>query len=97
MNIGTEIDRYGGWIDEVGDFQDKGTFVSPRGISFKKRALPKDMIDKPYSAYKVIKPIDVVKKGKIIPWFGEIGLGIQYELPVNINELLKNGYIKKIK
>ena len=30
---------------------------------------------KPYTVYRVLKPIDNVAASKIMPWFGEIGLG----------------------
>ena len=42
-----------------------------------------------------LKPIEV-NSGEAIPWFGQEGLGIQYELPKNINLLLREGYIKKV-
>ena len=34
--------------------------------------------------YRVLKPIDNVAASKIMPWFGEIGLGTQYELPKSV-------------
>ena len=39
---------------------------------------------KPYTIYRVLKPIDNVAASKIMPLFGEIGLGIQYELPKSV-------------
>ena len=91
LNAGKEIDRYGGWIDENGIFRDKGKFVSPKGISFESRSLKSKGI---YNVYEVIKPIKMVKKATVIPWYGKVGLGIQYELPANIEDLIKNGYLK---
>jgi hypothetical protein len=44
----------------------------------------------------VLREIPGTKKGEIIPWFGEKGGGLQYELPANINDLIKEGYIKPI-
>ena len=48
------------------------------------RALPPGSNQKPYTIYKVLKPIDNVAACKIMPWFGEIGLGTQYELPKSV-------------
>jgi len=45
------------------------------------RALPPGSNRNPYTIYRVLKPIDNVAASKIMPLFGEIGLGTQYELP----------------
>ena len=71
LPVGTLVDRYG---------YPGGIFVSPVGIPYPMRALPPGSNQKPYTIYKVLKPIDNVAACKIMPWFGEIGLGIQYEL-----------------
>jgi hypothetical protein len=95
LKAGTEIDRYGGYTAD-GQFYDKGNFVSPMGASFASRALPASAKNKPYTKYRIKKDIPDVKAGEAIPWFGEPGMGIQYELPENIDDLLKGGYIEKI-
>ena len=69
LEPGTLIDRYG---------YDGGTFVSPKGTSYTERALPIGTDQKPYTVFEVVKPIEV-QAGKIAPWFGEKGGGIQYE------------------
>ena len=97
LNPGMLVDRFGGYYDADSVFQDKGTFVSPAGIPFAQRALPAKTRSSPYRVYKVVKPITNVKKGGIIPWFNEPGLGIQFELPYNINDLKKGGYIAEEK
>jgi hypothetical protein len=94
---GVLIDRYGGYSDSTGTFQDKGTFVSPKGVPFPKRALPDNTLTKPYKIYKVLKAIAKVRQGKIIPWFGKPGLGIQYEVPATVNDLKAGGYIEEVK
>jgi len=48
------------------------------------RALPPGSNRKPYTIYRVLKSIDNVAASKIMPLFGDIGLGIQYELPKSI-------------
>lgn len=97
LKVGTEIDRYGGYIDNAdGLFHDKGTFASPMGATFGSRALPAATITKPYTQYRVIKEIPNVQAGEAIPWFGQEGMGVQYELPETIDALIKGGYIEKI-
>ncbi|WP_299180620.1 glycohydrolase toxin TNT-related protein [uncultured Chryseobacterium sp.] len=90
------FDRYGGWIDDNGNFQDKGTFAGKDGTPYSDRALPKGTDSKPYTRYEILKDIPGVNEGEIIPWFGEKGGGIQYELPASINDLIKEGYIRPI-
>ena len=48
------------------------------------RALPPGSNRKPYTIYRVLKPIDNVAASKIMPLFGEIGLGTQYELSKSV-------------
>jgi RHS repeat-associated protein len=82
---GTKIDRYG---------HEGGAFVSPKGTPFAARGLPADYLTtKPYNTYEVVKPIEVTS-GKAAPAFDQLGLGIQYELPVSVGTLLKKGIIK---
>lgn len=96
LKPGDKFDRYGGWYDENGVFQDKGTFVAKDGTPNTDRALQPGTDGKPYYRYEVIKEVPGTKQGDVIPWFGEKGGGIQYELPANINDLIKEGYIKVI-
>jgi hypothetical protein len=95
LEVGAQFDRFGGYHDEHGVFQDKGTFIAPYGSSYEGRALPDGTHLKPLKGYEVIKPIPV-KEGPAIPWFGKEGGGIQHELPMSINDLLAGGYIKPI-
>ena len=48
------------------------------------RALPPGSNGKPYTIYRVLKLIDNVAASKIMPLFGEIGLGTQYKLPKSV-------------
>lgn len=97
LHEGSIIDRYGGYYDADSVFQDRGTFVSMKDVPFPQRALPDKTLSSPYRVYQVVKNIPDVKEGQIIPWFGKEGLGIQYELPYTINDLLKEGYLKAVK
>ena len=60
---------------------DGGTFVSPKGISYTERSLPIGTD---------------VQAGKIAPWFGENGGGIQYEFSQKISDLLEQGILRKV-
>ncbi len=80
------VDRYG---------YDGGTFVSPKGTPYTERALPPGTDSKPYTVFEVVESVEV-KAGKIAPWFGEKGGGIQYEFSSSIAELLKKEVIRKV-
>ena len=87
------LDRYGGrYVD--GKFQDFGGFTAPAGTNFTSRALPTSPNKLPLSTYEVIKPFNV-KAGHAQPWFGEKGLGTQFQHQP-IQDLIDGGYIKLI-
>ena len=86
LESGTLIDRYG---------YDGGTFVSPKGIPYTERLLPIGTDQKPYTVFEVVKPVEV-QAGKIAPWFGEKGGGIQYEFSQKISYLLQQGILRKV-
>ena len=86
LEPGTMVDRYG---------YDGGYFVSPEGTSYTERALPVGTDKKPYTVFEVVKPVEV-QSGKIAPWFGEKGGGIQYEFSNKISELLEQGILRKV-
>lgn len=66
------------------------------GVPYEQRALPYIENTNAYHQYEIIKPIDNVTISEIAPAFEQPGGGIQYELPNNIKQLLKDGYIKEI-
>ncbi|MCS6123647.1 RHS repeat-associated core domain-containing protein [Shewanella baltica] len=97
LEKGNVIDRYGGFFDEdTGQFRDLGTFTAKAGEPFENRALPLATLDKPYNQYEVLKDIPDVEAGQAIPWFGQTGKGMQYELPLSVDELVEHGYLKRI-
>lgn len=81
---GAHIDRYG---------RESGTFVSPVGVTFAERALPPSA--GPYARYEVLKSFEV-DAGPAEPWFGQVGLGLQYELPDTVEALIRTGYLRRI-
>jgi hypothetical protein len=101
LDSGVLIDRYGGYyvadsLHHDSIFHDRGKFVCFKGVPFPKRALPQSTLKSPYRLYRVIKTIADIKRGGIIPWFNEPGLGIQFEMPVNIDSLKQGEYIVEV-
>jgi len=101
LDSGKLIDRYGGYyvVDSTthdSTFHDRGKFVCFKGVPFAKRALPQSTLKSPYRLYRIVKAIANIKQGGIIPWFNEPGLGIQFEMPVNIDDLKSGGYIVEV-
>ena len=91
LPVGTRLDRYG---------KPKGSFLSPVGTPYEQRALAPGSRADGYHEYEVIKPLPVIQ-GKISPAFGESGGGTQIlpNLPdkVDVQWLLRNGYLREIK
>ena len=86
LQAGTKIDRYGNAT---------GNFAAPEGTPYSQRSLPPGSENSAYHTYEVIKPFDV-QAGITAPWFDQSGGGIQYLLPMSIQELRKLGYIRLI-
>jgi hypothetical protein len=88
LDVGMRIDRYG---------YPGGKFVSPLGETFESRALPPLYeTTKPYFQYEVVQPITDVTQAKALPWFGQRGMGTQYQLSNSVQWYLDNGYLKVI-
>lgn len=83
LQKGVLIDRYGSL---------NGTYASPAGTPLELRALPPSNSGI-LNSFEVIKPFPV-QSSTIAPWYNQLGGGIQYKLPKNINWLLENGFIK---
>lgn len=96
LQPGTRVSRYGGYIDANRGFQDKGNFVAPENVPFAQRSLPKQALAKPLTVYEVTAPIEGVRSGPAAPWFDEPGLGLQYQLPLTIQDYLDQGKLKVI-
>ncbi|WP_454185933.1 TNT domain-containing protein [Pseudomonas sp. ADAK2 TE3594] len=44
--------------------------------------------------YEVIQPLPGVTKVKVLPWFGQPGMGTQFQLPNSVQWYIDNGYLK---
>ena len=73
-----------------------GRYVSPDGMTFEQRALPSTTNEGDFHVYCVERPIDGVQKGKIAPWFGRLGGGIQYKLPDRIVNLMEASMLREV-
>tara|TARA_R100000306_G_C4382287_1_gene146325 strand:- start:21400 stop:31095 length:9696 start_codon:yes stop_codon:yes gene_type:complete len=92
---------------QPGEFLDRygfpgGTFVSPAkstlkadNPAFETRALPSYKQNDPYNVYEVLKPIENAPRSKILPWFGQPGQGVQFDLPHSVKWYIENGYVKQ--
>ncbi|KAK0736140.1 hypothetical protein B0T21DRAFT_289222 [Apiosordaria backusii] len=93
LEKGTLLDRFGG---------ETGTYVSPAGAGYQQRALPPTNLNTPtdtgvpynYHVYSVLIPF-VVKSGPILPWFGQPGNGVQFELPKSVADLVADGTLQR--
>jgi hypothetical protein len=101
LTPGQEIDRFG---------TEHGTFLAPDDTPYGQRALPPMSLDASeptcnYHAYEVLKPFEV-EAGPTAPWFGQSGLGLQYQLiggmipslarDPSVSWLVSNDYLKRL-
>ncbi len=86
LEPGTEIDRFG---------EDDGNLVYAVGTPFSERSLVPEWVDRPYHAYRVRQPVQVLT-GAAIPWFDQPGGGTAYLLPDAIGELVALGRLVEI-
>lgn len=70
LRPGEQIDRYGG---------NNGTFFGDEGTSIPERAMAPNSDFSKYNKYVVAREMPV-RKGKIAPWFDQLGGGIQYQI-----------------
>ena len=99
---GQDIDRFG---------SEYGSFLAPTGSPYAARSIPPSSLESnpaatcSYHDYRVLKPF-TVDAGPIAPWFGQPGLGLQYQLDAtlipgdpsgfNVGWLVTNGYLQRI-
>ncbi|WP_285612728.1 TNT domain-containing protein [Actinokineospora globicatena] len=83
---GTEIDRYG---------EPMGNLTYAAGTPFERRSLVPEWVNRPYRAYRVVKPTEALT-GVAIPWFDQPGGGVAYLLKRSIGELLDHGNLVEV-
>ncbi|MEA5095533.1 MAG: TNT domain-containing protein, partial [Sedimentibacter saalensis] len=93
---GTEIKvdlQPGQSLGRYGNIGPKSNYVTSPGASPDSLSLPPNTSPSIYTELQVVKPIPGVTQSTVAPWGGSTGLGLQYELPMPIQELIKQGYI----
>lgn len=83
---GTLLDRFG---------RETGRYLAPLGASFPARAVAFVCADAPYHTYRVRAPLPVLA-GRIAPWFGEPGGGIQFLVDASVGELVAMGVLERL-
>ncbi|GLZ43273.1 hypothetical protein Acsp05_68970 [Actinokineospora sp. NBRC 105648] len=86
LPAGTEVDRYG---------EPDGNLTYAAGTPFERRSLVPDWVNRPYRAYRIVKPTEALT-GVAIPWFEQPGGGVAYLLARSITELLDNGHLVEV-
>jgi hypothetical protein len=70
-----------------------GQFVSPPGTSMSQRGLPSSYPNNMETLWKVKKEF-AMDAGIAAPWKDSVGGGLQYRLPDNIDNLVRDGYLE---
>ena len=83
---GTLVDRFGG---------EGGRYLAPLGARFQARAVAFVCAAAPYRTYRVRAPLPVLA-GRIAPWFGEPGGGIQFLVDASVLELVEMGVLERL-
>ena len=91
IKAGSTIDRF----SATSPLNDNGNFLSPANTPYGERALPYNPDMQQYNKYKVLKDIPA-DTGRIEPWFGEVGNGIQYKTDLPVNKLIEDGFLEII-
>jgi len=86
LAAGTLIDRFG---------SEGGSFFSPKGESFKSRAVPYVCTQMDYRVYRVVKPLPV-KSCNAASWFGETGGAVQVQTADPAYKLVAAGAIEVV-
>lgn len=93
---GTEVNislKPGDTLGRYGNVGDKSNFVTQTGANADKLALPPTTDPNIYQEFKVIKEIPNTVQAEIAAWGDSAGGGLQYELPMPILQLIREGYI----
>ena len=96
LEVGTQVDRFG---------SESRTYVSAADAPFDQRSLPPSSLNTapdglfPYGYHVyIIKKALTVEGGPIAPWFGQPGLGAQFNIGKtgNVLKLIELGYLERL-
>ena len=83
---GTLLDRFG---------SDYGTFFSPAGAPYGKRALPYVCLQQAYTVYRVRAPLPVWV-GRAAPWFDQAGGATQFQTDASAARMIQQSVIAPV-
>ena len=86
-----EVVQIGGVFSRIGSTA--GHYVAPVGTTLSESGLPSDYPNQIVSLWEVTEKFPL-KAGISAPWKGALGGGVQYLLPMSVEELAARGYIK---
>jgi hypothetical protein len=94
LAVDTIVDRFG---------SERGSFLAPYLSPYAERALPPSNLATTdpafpfnYHIYRVARELPVLE-GRIAPWFGQIGRGVQYKTAENVAALVAGGFLERVK
>lgn len=83
----------GDTLGRYGNIGEKSNFVTQTGADPSKLSLPPNTDASVYQEFVIVKEIPNTVQAEIAAWGGSPGGGLQYELPMPIKQLIKEGYI----
>ena len=81
-------------LGRYGNIGEKSNYATLPGADYNKLSLPPDTDPHIYQEFIVLKEIPKTLQAEIAPWGDSLGGGIQYELPMAIKDLVRQGYIE---
>lgn len=81
LQPGTDLDRFG---------DPSGNVSYAIRTPYRQRSLPPQWSTRPYLAYRVQRPMQVLR-GTAVPWFEQPGGGTAYVLPKAVSDLIADG------
>jgi hypothetical protein len=81
-------------LGRFGTYGKNSDFLTAPGSAAETLSLPPYTDTSIYHEFTVLKPIPGVTQSTVAPWGGSVGGGMQYRLPMTIEDLIFNGYIK---
>lgn len=84
-------------VDRYGEVFPNSTFVAEFGTPIPARSLSPQTNMSVYNKFLITAPIENVERAITAPWFGQPGMGVQYNLPILISTLIHSGKMLKLK
>ena len=85
----------GSKLGRFGTYRKTSDFVCAPGSDPETLSLPPYIDTSIYQEFTVLKPMPGVTQSTVAPWVGSVGGGTQFNLPMTIEELIRQGYLRK--